>query len=138
MSEKKFPKLSLWREDVERCISDAEACIDACDGHAEDDMSSLFLNVISLEEHAHLMAAKDEETKKWKDEYENVCKFATDYEQRRDALKEENKRLREALEDAKAGFKTLYYKFICEDFIASGISQRIRRIEEALKGSGDA
>jgi len=45
-------------------------------------------------------------------------------------------RLREALEDAKLGFKTLYDKFICDDFIASGISQRIRRIDKAL--SGDA
>lgn len=42
------------------------------------------------------------------------------------------KKLREALEDAKAGFTTLYDRFICEDFIASGISQRIRRIERAL------
>lgn len=26
---------------------------------------------------------------KWKDEYENVCKFATDYEQQRDQLREQ-------------------------------------------------
>lgn len=33
------------------------------------------------------------ERDKWKDEYENLCKFATQYEQERDTLRAENKRL---------------------------------------------
>ena len=49
----------------------------------------------------------------------------------------EIERLRAALEDAKLGFNTLYDKFICDDFIASGISQRMRRIEKALDGGED-
>lgn len=34
----------------------------------------------------------------WKWEYENLCKFTTDYENQRDALKQANEKLREGLE----------------------------------------
>lgn len=41
----------------------------------------------------------EEEIKKWKDEYENVCKFATDYEQQRDDFRKENQGLRAQVEE---------------------------------------
>lgn len=49
---------------------------------------------------AELIVFLERERDKWKSEYENVCKFATDYERQRDELRAETERLKSDLADA--------------------------------------